>query len=300
MCACTPLAFGETADEKLALQVKIISLSNETATSLCPKPNETRSKTDVEGSGEIQIDLPLLFKRLIELGGKATGKFQNTDSRGVLEGDLAGLVKSANDCRVKVFMFLTERLLGGPPPSVPSNQTIAPSIPIAGEQSESGASSPLKDGPVIRVFPKANLTQRETVALAKLLPNYSVQTGRSYIDEAEYADTLFVNRNKIHPKEVVATGRALARLGVNIKSIQQAPVGGRREIQVGTTVGGKNGGSIVEELAPIDLDRLALLDGDEFWRQSYNGGPVTCFSGLSFFRYCNMDQSARPVPRAGR
>jgi hypothetical protein len=293
-------AQAESSAEVLAVQVKLISLSQDTATKLCPPPGETSVRSTVEIKGAIKAELPALIKRVSEAGGDVAAKYESTTSQGVLAGDLAGVITSANECRVKAFTFLTSILLGGPPPVVPVNQPISRTTPVVVSQAPEPNVSPLpKDGPTIRIFPKANLTQREMIALAKLLPTYSIQSGRSNIDAENNADTLYVNRDRVTAGEVISTLSALAQLGVPIKSVQQAPVGGRREMQVGTALTPDNGDPVFEAIQPINIEKLSHMGGIEFWKNAYNGGPVMCIRELGWFDVCHMDMSGRPV-RDGR
>ena len=293
---CPAVAFGQPAVDMLTLQVKIISLSQDTATSLCPKPSEAARRTNTEINGAVKAELPGLMKKVLDVGGQIATTYQNTTTEGVLEVDLSDLIKASNDCRVKVFMFLTERLLGGPAPSVVANQPISRLTPIVATQSATVTSPPQPQiGPVIRIFPKVNITKREAIALASLLPTFTVQTGSSRIDARNYADTLFVNRDKVSPSEVVSAARALGKLGVHVKSIQQSQTGGRREIQVGTGLDPKDGAPLFQNLSPIDLEKLSRLDGSEFWRQAFNGGPVLCMLTLGYFELCQVASDGRPV-----
>ena len=98
------------------------------------------------------------------------------------------------DCRVKVFESLKNDLLGGPAPSVQENKRILPTVSLIHETSSNNkpqtVAPPPPKGPVVRIFPKANLTRQEAIALAKLLPDFSIQLGKSQIDPSMYADTL--------------------------------------------------------------------------------------------------------------
>jgi len=228
---------------------------------------------------------------------------------------LAGLIKSNYECRLQVLQILNSKLLGAPP-KVAVNRRIeivsVPKMPPRPHSVTGGSNgTPIKievekpkyktisaenvvSKPILRVFLKNNMTSRDVVALAKLLPLYDVRLGKSGIDPSKEADTLFVNRDRVKPDEVIEVMRAMSSLGIPIKTIQQMPVGGRREIQVGTVIDPQSGSQIFGSVDGIDIDSLSRMNGNIFWKAGLNGHPF-CPAGIGFVVPCKIDLDARPT-----
>lgn len=68
-----------------------------------------------------------LIKKLADLGVSGTGKYAHEENIGVLQKDLAGVIKSGNDCRRDVFMRLVEIFF----PTAIASQAPASPPPIA-------------------------------------------------------------------------------------------------------------------------------------------------------------------------
>jgi|SRR6516225_4475897 len=158
------------------------------------------------------------------------------------------------------------------------------------------ANPPPKGATIIRVFPKKNLDVLGVIKLRRLLPNYDVRLGASQISRSDLADTLFVDRDKVAPEQVIEVLKTLNEMGVPIKSVQQSTFK-QPEIQVGTIVS-SDGKQVFAETKPLDISELAKLTGAEFWRAAFNG-YVSCSGGIGHAYPCRMSSDARPLGRPG-
>jgi hypothetical protein len=152
---------------------------------------------------------------------------------------------------------------------------------------------PPKGAIVLKVFPKRNLSLEDILKLRKLIPNYDIRQGRSGLSGANYsADVLFVNRNTVSEDSVIEVMRALQSLGIEIKSVQQHSRG-PNQIQVGTIVPQTNHPAFAKS-SPLDVEKLSLLKGDEFWKAAFNG-EAWCDTGIGHTTRCTISSDGRPV-----
>lgn len=82
-------------------------------------------------SGDAKAKVGGVLGRLADLGIEGAGQYASSSSRGVLQKDLADLIKNGNDCRLRVFDVLSQRLLA--PASATSSQTTA-AAPVQPDQ----------------------------------------------------------------------------------------------------------------------------------------------------------------------
>ena len=74
------------------------------------------------------------------------------------------------------------------------------------------------------------------------------------------------------------------------------PVGGRREIQVGTiTTTGDVPEQQFRDIKSLPLDKLSSLKGIDFWIAAYNGAQVFCGTTIGYPTPCELSDSGRPV-----
>jgi hypothetical protein len=217
--------------------------------------------------------------------------------RGVLQSQIAESIRHTNECRynlmvaVQNVVFIPSRAITKELGKAPPKQSAAKTGTRATGQPAAPASvpaAPSSTRTTLRVFLKDNLTERNLAILKTVLPGFDVVTGRSAIDKKNPADTLFVNRDKVAPAEVLEVARALAQMGVPIKSIQQSTTVAGQEIQVGTYP------NQFKEKAPLDLAALARLQGPAFWVAGFNG-LVFCSTGKGKGRLCAADADGRPI-----
>jgi hypothetical protein len=119
--------------------------------------------------------------------------------------------------------------------------------------------------------------------------------GHSSIDTRLPADVLFVNRDKVRPDEVITVIRTLTGMGVEIKTVQQASLGNKREIQVGTIGGNPRQITAVSDLPALNAAYLSQLQGAEFWRAAVNGRPFCPLPDHYSTPACVLDDQARFV-----
>ncbi len=223
-------------------------------------------------------------------------KVENTKWEGVLQSQIPDSIKATNECRYRL-MVAVQNLVFVPPGKIAIElkpprlaPTSTPAVVIVPAPTTAPTPAPTYSGrPTVRIFLKDNLTERNLAVLRTVLPGFEVVTGQSVIDKKNPADTLFVNRDKISPAEVVAVARALAQMGVPIKSIQQSTTVTGREIQVGTYP------NRFKDKAPLDLATLERLQGASFWIAGFNG-LVLCSTGIGGGRPCPADADGRPIP----
>jgi hypothetical protein len=298
---------GSTANAQRteAENVRALALIRQMTLDICPAIDQRSVSTIQVRERRLESGLGSLVGRLVTLNVGGSQRYQRVETRGPLQRQLAELIRSNYDCRIRVLEILNRQLLG-PPPQVPVNRRVQVAAVQRPNQSRVSASRPRQTTvapvaaatkPILRVFLKNNMTSRDVVALAKILPNYDIRLGTSAIDPAKEADTLFVNRDRVSPAEVLEIMRAMAELGVPIKTVQQMPVGGRREVQVGTVIDPNTNDQQFRSVDGLDINALSRLTGPAFWRAAVNGHPF-CFVAIGFMSPCALNDQARPVTTA--
>ena len=301
-------------------QSRALAEIRRTAITLCPTVDNTSQATRAEAKAQVEATLPGLLRRLMNIGANASGSYANSQSRGVLQDQLAALITSTNTCRLEVLRMLQDKMLQDPVPRIVPGTPISPrplARPTITRQLTSKAATSLQNartaenrqptlpspapirqtGPTLKVFFKNNLTGRDMAQLAKLLPTWKVVPGgRSLVDPSAAADALFVNRDVIDRTDVVSALRALSAIGVPIRAVIPSYVGGRREIQVGTIVNDSPDGqtSSLNENEYLSISKLETLQGSAFWRAAWNEAGF-CGSRLNTAGPCTLDENARPV-----
>lgn len=303
LLAATTLILGatEVAAGPLDDRARALAEVRATAIALCPDVDRSSTAQTQTRARRVGAELPSLASRLV--GVNSTASSTITSSSGVLQADLARAIQQTRECRVRVLEILVTRVLAYPAPTLAVGTTIRATTsgrPATPARARAPAPAAKRD-PVVRVFLKNNLTKQDLVTLAALLPTYDIRLGRSEVDPSAAADTLFVNRDIVQPKEIVRVVEALSKLGVDVKTIQQTPVGGRREIQVGTVVDSPdpNPVQVWQDLKPLRAADLVGRTGTDFWRTAANG-VAACLStdgGMYVGGSCVLDDNARPVLR---
>ena len=103
---------------------------------------------------------------------------------------------------------------------------------------------------------------------------------------------LFVQRDRVTEQEILKVARALADVGDPIRSVQQRS-NRPDQIQLGTIVPIPNRPAFAGT-KPLDLDALAALSGDAFWRAAFNG-QAWCDAGPGKTTPCFISSDGRPV-----
>jgi hypothetical protein len=147
---------------------------------------------------------------------------------------------------------------------------------------------------ILKIFPKADLGTDKILQLRQILPQFDIRQGRSGLSGSEYpAEVLFTNRKRTSEQTIIETLRGLAKLGIHIKSVQQnyKP----DDMQVGNIIPHK-GHPAFESIKSLDIDNLATLKGDEFWREAFNG-QAWCDNPkkIEETRPCHISKDGRPV-----
>jgi len=70
-------------------------------------------------SADVKVGLSGLTKKLADLGIKGDADYQTSTWQGILQKDIAGLVKKKIDCRMAVFKVLNDKLFTTPKPVEP-------------------------------------------------------------------------------------------------------------------------------------------------------------------------------------
>jgi hypothetical protein len=316
--------------KRLTLAISVLSLSAGAAlaqVASCPEVElrDRRDRAKVDATASLLTRLLSNLQIAGEYEREVKARLPNSDDR------FLGLVQYRTSCLIimsdtglstvqRLDMLRREYasifLLSAPPPlqgvttapsapraSPPPRPTFSGSTPNAPlveqqlAQSPPPAQPPRGDAVIVRVFMKSDLREPGVVALRRALPaSFDVRIGNSDVRPDFSADTLFVNRDKVHEHEVIRVIRTLGAQGVHIKSIQQGIMGGRREIQVGTIASDvAQTGQEFANTPPLDPSELAKLQGPDFWRAGFNG-YVSCSSGIGRGYSCAMSADARPVP----
>lgn len=155
---------------------------------------------------------------------------------------------------------------------------------------------PPKGAIVLQLFLKQNLDMVSVLKLRVLLPQFDILLGHSNVGYNYPVDTLFVDRNKVSETSVLEVLRALEKTGVSIKSIQQTHFQ-QPKIQVGTIImKAKASAPFVAAFgstAPLDIEKLASLSGNEFWKAAFNG-QAWCYPHGQGVR-CSISEDGRPI-----
>jgi hypothetical protein len=135
------------------------------------------------------------------------------------------------------------------------------------------------------------------IELRKLLPQFDIRLGRSGLSRDNPVDVLIVDRDKVKEASVLEVLRALQKEGVTIKSVQQERFK-QAEIQVGTILSRHDEAApfvaAFAETPPLDVEKLAALSGNEFWKAALNG-QAWCFSGVEQSMQCSISADGRPL-----
>jgi hypothetical protein len=107
-----------TVGQALNEHQRALQIIAEHAQKVCPPPGTTGSRTEIGGDAKIKADVAGLTRRLIDVGGEIGGRARRTTWDGVAQEQLAQVIQSGNDCRLKLYELLVPHFM---PPSVPRN-----------------------------------------------------------------------------------------------------------------------------------------------------------------------------------
>ncbi len=100
---------------------------SEFADNLCGEIKEKGTKSVKGISGKAKADLPGFLKKMVNIGIEGSAKFQTTEYQGVLQEDLANVLKDTRDCKYKVFEKLEAKFFPSIPIEKPLHARTAPS-----------------------------------------------------------------------------------------------------------------------------------------------------------------------------
>lgn len=116
-------AFDRISDasplEEYKEALKVIS---DFANEMCDEIPLEGEAENVELSGEAKAELHGMLKKLATLGIKGAGTYQKSGYEGVIQKDLAGILKDSRDCKLEIFNQLKSIILGIPPNTDASEQ----------------------------------------------------------------------------------------------------------------------------------------------------------------------------------
>lgn len=106
LCVTPSLATGQLDAQKEALAVIA-----DFADRLCKDIPLEGSGENVELSIQAKAELDGLIKKLAKLGAAGAGKYQKTEYQGLLQSDLAAVLRDSTECKLEVFRALKDELL---------------------------------------------------------------------------------------------------------------------------------------------------------------------------------------------
>lgn len=105
-CASVSLA-TELLDE----QKESLAVIADFADRLCKDIPLEGSGENIDLSIEAKAELDDLIKKLVNLGAVGAGKYQKTEYQGLLQSDLAKVLKDSTQCKLEIFKALKDELL---------------------------------------------------------------------------------------------------------------------------------------------------------------------------------------------
>ncbi|MBU2013753.1 MAG: hypothetical protein KJ595_16365 [Gammaproteobacteria bacterium] len=122
LLTASPAMASDLEAQKAALDV-ISSF----ATELCKDPSLTTKQYQYELSGKAKAELSNVLKKVADLGIEGAGNIRGHESEGLLQADLAELVKNSSNCRLEVWRDLKDRLV---PAGLPSQKVAKHTVRI--------------------------------------------------------------------------------------------------------------------------------------------------------------------------
>jgi hypothetical protein len=111
------------AADDLDRQQKALNIIADFADKLCKDIPLTRTSSEVELTGNAKAELKGIVSKVAELGFEGAAKYKDSRSEGLLETDLAVMLKDSSDCRRQVWNDLKDKLVRqvkpDPPPPPP-------------------------------------------------------------------------------------------------------------------------------------------------------------------------------------
>jgi hypothetical protein len=113
----SPVSLTSAFADAFADQNAALDVITRTAEELCYHIEQQGSHSSTEISGETSAAINAAIARLANLHIQGVGKYETEESKGVLQKDLATVMKSSIDCKLDVFNTLANKMLGWKPPA---------------------------------------------------------------------------------------------------------------------------------------------------------------------------------------
>lgn len=114
------------ASDNLDKQEEALNVISKFANDICGEHEDFGETSSTKLEGKVNAEIEGLLKKLAGLGISGTAAFENESYRGVLQKDLASLLKDKIKCRTMVMMEFKHLVPVGEIPSTPSiKQTIS-------------------------------------------------------------------------------------------------------------------------------------------------------------------------------
>jgi len=124
---------GIAQNRNLDQQEKALQIIADFAERFCTTiPLEGEGET-IELSGEAKVELNNLIKKIADLGIRGAVKYQRSEWKGLLQKDLAGLLRDSINCRLEVWKDLQDKLIvsARPPDQPGENKKVPPGQKIS-------------------------------------------------------------------------------------------------------------------------------------------------------------------------
>ena len=99
------------AADDLQRQADALKLIRETAADICSTIQHEGSDQNVELSGNAKAKLSGALSKIADLGIEGAAKFKKDEFKGVLQTELAAVIRDNANCRLEVLKLLNEKLL---------------------------------------------------------------------------------------------------------------------------------------------------------------------------------------------
>jgi hypothetical protein len=120
--------------DDFANQIAALEVIKKAAGDICYTVSQDGSRSNIQLSGEVRAQLNIAILKMVDLGIKGAGQYNDEQYKGVLQEELAATLKSSIDCKLEVFNKLVNKMLGWRPPASQSTITQIGGFILEGEQ----------------------------------------------------------------------------------------------------------------------------------------------------------------------
>jgi hypothetical protein len=114
LSATAVVSMGHAFGTNVEPQPAALPVITDTADKICGIVSAAGSYQSSKVSGDIDVELNGLFKRLADLGVKFSASTESSGYQGVLQQDLASTLKDNAQCKLKVFESLKDLIVSNP------------------------------------------------------------------------------------------------------------------------------------------------------------------------------------------